>query len=77
MTDPTPPGPHGPGDTHERSTMMDRCDCGHERSAHRNGLWDCKRCSCREWQEPVVPDLFDDLPNNPPLDPAPAEDTRS
>jgi hypothetical protein len=39
---------------------MDRCDCGHRRSSHAAGLWECKWCQCREYREPVVPDIFED-----------------
>lgn len=50
---------------------MDECQCGHDRSAHANGLWRCKWCRCSAYVHAEVPDLFDDFDspdNHPPTE---------
>jgi len=41
--------------------MTGDCNCGHKRSAHANGIWECKWCDCKSFTPEEVPDLFDNL----------------
>jgi hypothetical protein len=37
-----------------------KCACGHDRSSHANGLWECRWCSCKEFKEEEIPDIFEE-----------------